>query len=182
MGQPPIIADPEMLRAVYADLKRIARGLLRKDRRRDLMQTTMLVNEAFLKMLGRRERDWSWETRAHFFEAAVRNMRWVLVDQARRLERRPTPAASDATADIAIVDLPGSDPEALLVLDDALERLGRSEPERVARVAGLRLILGLTMAEIAEVLDLSIATVERDWARARRWLAHRIGGDALNKS
>jgi len=117
----------------------------------------------------------SWHSRRHFFDVAAKAMRSVLVDHARRRNsqkrgegRRPAPLQE-------VVDLYAERAFDLVELDDALERLAR-EDERLARVVELRFFAGLTIARTAEVLELSDATVERDWHVARTWLREELKG------
>lgn len=156
-----------LLPLVYDELRRLAHHYMVGERRGHLLQTTALVHEAYVRMVGL-ERD--WEGRRHFFAAAAQVMRRVLVDLARRreagkrggsgllvpLEEGLDPAAPERTAD-------------LVRLDDALAALEHVDP-RKAQVVELRFFGGLTIDETVDVLGLSHATVERDLKLARAWL------------
>ena len=152
---------------VYDELRRLARRL-RAGRAGATLSTTALVHEAYDKL--RPERGAAWEGRAHFFGVAARAMRDVLVDAARRR------AAAKRGGGAALVTL-GDDaaaqavrPDELLALDEALDRLGALDPRQL-RVVECRYFAGLTAAETAEALGVSLSTVEREWRGARAWLA-----------
>lgn len=153
---------------VYDELRRIASTRLRGGQA--TLETTGLVHEAYLKLV---RRDAPWESRGHFFGVAARAMRSVLVDHARqrsaakRQGGRREPL-SDALAwfDARSIDL--------VDLDEALEALGQ-EDARKRNLVDLRFFAGLPTERAAEVLGVSVATAERDWAFARAWLARRLG-------
>ncbi|HBL31011.1 MAG TPA: RNA polymerase subunit sigma-70 [Acidobacteria bacterium] len=167
-------AFDRLLPLVYDELRRLAHHYMLDERRGHLLQTTALVHEAYVRMVGL-ERD--WEGRRHFFAAAAQVMRRVLVDLARRreagkrgssllvpLEDGIEPAAPERTAD-------------LIRLDDALAALEQVDP-RKAQVVELRFFGGLTIDETVEVLGLSHATVERDLKLARAWLRKEMAAPA----
>ena len=157
---------------VYAELKRVAEGYLRRERGATL-QPTALVHEAYLKLVGGADVD--WQDRRHFFAAAARLMRQILVDHARHRDAAKRQGGERVT--LSSLDPP--DPRNaidLLALDQALSALEGLD-ERKARVVELRVFAGLEFAEIGELLDLSRATLDREWRAARAWLYHTLGGE-----
>ncbi len=151
---------------VYGELRKIARGALKKESQHVSLETTGLVNEAFLRLL---KTDVSWQDRRHFFALSARLIRRVLVDLAR--ERKSDKRgygiphlALDSTRLISVDKPPG-----ILALDDALEALATFDA-RKAKVVDLRFFAGLTIDETAETLAISHATVERDFQAAKAWL------------
>lgn len=154
---------------VYERLRIIARGqLARAGGRRDrTLDTTALVQEAYLQLVG--EHGVDWQDRAHFFAICARAMRRILVDDARR---RQAAKRGGGVADLTLQpDLVAVDSQAELVLavDEALQGLAAFN-ERLARVVECRYFAGLTEEETALALDSSLRTVQRDWMRARAWL------------
>jgi RNA polymerase sigma factor (TIGR02999 family) len=161
----------DLLPLVYRELKAMAARRLRRERSDHTMQATDLVHEAFLRLVG--QHNASWNDRAHFFAIAAQAMRRVLVDHARRTgaEKRISPSQKvplDAAPPLS------SEPDvSVLEVDQALERLTAVD-ERQARVVELRFFGGLTVAETAEVMSISEATVAREWRMARAWLRREI--------
>jgi RNA polymerase sigma factor (TIGR02999 family) len=164
-------ASEELLAKIYGALKKIAASQLRRERAAHTLQTTALVNEAFLRLLDQQRID--WRDRAHFFGLAATMMRRILVDhaRARNAQKRQLPDAYEALS-ITSVHLPDVE---LLDLDRALSTLAESYP-RQARVVEMRYFADLEIEEIAEVLEISAATVKRDWQFARVWLKTELGG------
>jgi RNA polymerase sigma factor (TIGR02999 family) len=161
-----------LVAVVYDELRRIAGSQLARERRRQTFQATDLVHEAFLRLLDQKT---AWQNRAHFYGIAARCMRRIVVDRARkqRALKRPRVAAG---VDLDQIDISQSnDIEAMLAVDEALTRLEAESP-RQAEVAQLRMFAGLDVQQIAELLDVSPATVKRDWAEARRRLAESLSG------
>jgi RNA polymerase sigma factor (TIGR02999 family) len=160
-----------LLSCVYAELRVLARALLAKVPPGNTLQPTDLVHQAYLRVVG--ESDPGWSGRPHFFGAAAQAMRRILVEQARRKaalkhgggQRRV--AADDWEIPIE------SPAEDILALDEALGALSKMD-ERKVRVVELRFIVGLDIAETAEVLGVSEPTVERDWRFARAFLYDRL--------
>jgi RNA polymerase sigma factor (TIGR02999 family) len=167
---------------VYAELHGIAARSLSRERPSHTLQSTALVHEAFLKLVDQRRVD--WQSRAHFFGLAAQLMRRILVDHARRAHRvkrgsnAPRVALDDAGP---LADGTATDPADALTLDRALRELETIDA-RQGRIVELRFYGGLTIEETAAVLEMSPATVKRDWAMARAWLHRRIAslgaGDA----
>lgn len=164
---------------VYSELRRMAAAQLRRERRRGtLMDTTVLVHEAWMRLAGPDAKPTSahtpvWESRAHFYASAAQAMRRILVEQARRNLRRGPVADLGSRAD----DLPGakpsSDPAELIALDEALADLERHDP-RAAGIVSLRFFAGLDMPTVAELTGVSLRTAEREWSHARAWLQQRM--------
>jgi RNA polymerase sigma-70 factor (ECF subfamily) len=151
-----------------ANLRRLAASYLRREAPGHTLQPTALVNEAFLRLIGQRERI-DWESRTQFMGIAARHMRQILVDHARR--HNAGKRGSGATV-IPLDDAPASShPRSadLMALDEALEKLAEVDP-RKARAMELKYFGGLEMAEIAEFLQISIKTVEKDVRMAGAWL------------
>ncbi|HSA57830.1 MAG TPA: sigma-70 family RNA polymerase sigma factor [Gemmatimonadaceae bacterium] len=158
-----------LLPRVYDELRRMARGRLRRERPDHTLAATDLVHEAFLKLVSLDHVN--WQNRAHFFGIASRAMRNVLVDHAVRraaVKRGGGDRAITLEEGSGATELPLDD---LIALSDALERLERLD-ERQARVVECRFFGGLSLEETAEALQVSPATVSRDWTFARAWL-HR---------
>lgn len=157
----------ELIPLVYAELRALAAGYLRRESPTATLQPTVLVHEAYLRL--RSQRNVTWRDRHHFFGVAARLMRLMLVDHARHLRVR------EHAARTAIVNRsPG--PEFYDALDQALERLTCID-ERQAQVVELRFFGGLDVEETAEVLQVSAKTVKRDWAMARSWLHGELKSD-----
>lgn len=161
-------AFDRVLPLVYDELHRMAARYLVGERSSVSLQTTALVNELCLRLLG-----WDpvrWQNRGHFFGVSARMMRRVLVDIARRrrAERRGGPNAVRVPLDA--IDVPADEPGAdLLAVDMAIELLAVEDP-RKAQVVELRFFGGLSIEETAEALGVSVRTVHSDWAMARAWL------------
>lgn len=162
----------EIVPLVYDELRRQARRYLRRERGNHTLQTTALVNEAYLKLID--QRNVAWQNRAHFFGIAASLMRRILVDYARTKHRRKRGgAAEDLPLDEAILIKAENGDLDLLALDEALDRLAEIDAQQ-ARIVELRYFSGLSIEETAEVLAISIATVKRNWNMARAWLHHEL--------
>lgn len=156
---------------VHRELHRLARRYMAGERAGHLLQTTALVNEAYLRLI-----DWQnieWQNRAHFFGLAAQLMRRILVDfaRARDREKRGGDALQVSLSEAANVALERS--ADLVALDDALQALEKLGP-RQARVVELRFFAGLSLAETAEALKVSLSTVRRDWSLAEAWLFREL--------
>jgi RNA polymerase sigma factor (TIGR02999 family) len=162
---------------VYNELHLIASRHMSREWRVSMYQTTALVSEAYLKLMGQRNVD--WQNRAHFFAIAAQLMRRILVDNARR-DLRPKHGAGERRVplepDIAAAPSAGVDSVDALALDAALTRLEALDPDQ-ARLVELRFFGGLTIEETAEVLQVSPATIGREWALAKGWLYRELSGD-----
>lgn len=165
------VALEHLMPLVYDELRRLAGGFLRNELSHQTLQPTALVHEAYLRMLGQAEV--AWQSRTQFFGLAATLMRRILVDHTRErwAEKR---GGGQFHLSLSHADLFARSPEiGLLTLDEALQTLAAIKP-RHCRIIELRYFGGLTIAEAAEVLDLSHATVERDWQFARAWLRREL--------
>lgn len=164
---------------VYDELRRLAARYLRQERPGHTLQSTALVHEAYMKLVG--QNNVRWQNRAHFFGIAAQMIRRILVDyaRARRAEKRGSGAGA-LSLDEAIA-LPGGKDLDLVALDDALEGLSKID-ERQSRLVELRFFTGLTIEETAEVLQMSVATAKRDWVSAKAWLAREIRRQSAHAS
>jgi RNA polymerase sigma factor (TIGR02999 family) len=164
-------AAAELLRLVYAELRRLASHKMAGESPGQTLQATALVHEAWLRLGG--DQQPPWKNRAHFFSAAAEAMRRILVENARR-KKRLKHGGHLQQVDLEGVDIPSPAPdEDLLAMDEALGRLVEIDP-RAAELVKLRFFLGLTQAEAAMHLGVSVSTVERTWAFARAWLFREV--------
>ena len=163
----------QLLPLVETELRRLARGYLRRERQGHTLQPTALVNEAFMRILD--AQSLRWNDRSHFMSIAARLMRRVLVDHARaRTCKKRSVDAPDVALDEA-VDTSHLTALSVLAVDRALEALAGVDP-RQARVVELRFFAGLTVEETADVLHLSADTIKRDWRLAKLWLSRELEG------
>ena len=154
---------------IYEELRRLARGLISRERKDHTLQPTALVHEAFMKLV---EMDGiRWQDRAHFFAIASRSMRQILVDHARRHRSQKRGGSTPAVSLEQVGELATDRPLDLVALDDALHALAKVDPEK-ASIVELRYFGGLSIEEVAEVLDTSRTTIIRRWRMAKAWL-HR---------
>ena len=165
--------DSEALNAViplvYAELRRLARHHLNREREGHTLQSTALVNEVYLRLVGQ---GLEVRNRTHFFAVASHLMRQILVDYARRHRAaKRGEGIEKVTLSEAMALLPQAGSFDLLALDQALQELGEVDPQ-LTQVVEMRFFGGLSIEETAEVLHVSQSTVKRDWATARAWL-HR---------
>jgi len=163
----------EMLPVVYAELKKLASVYLKRERAGHTLQTTALVHEAYSKLVDQKSVD--WKNRAQFLGIAAEIMRRILTHHARdRAAAKRGGSAERVSLSLAerSIAQPNVD---LIALDDALTALS-SFDERKSRIVELKFFGGMTTEEIAEVLQVSIGTVERDWNLARAWLFRAISG------
>lgn len=164
-----------LLPAIHAELMKLAASHMRRERIGHTLDASALVNEAYLRLVDQREVQWA--SRGHFFAIAAQAMRRVLVDHARghvaakrgggaeRVTLSGIASPRQAQAEIDVIWLNG-----------ALEQLAKLDA-RQAKVVELRYFAGMSVEEVAEVLSISPATVKREWATARVWLAHALAGD-----
>ena len=156
---------------VYDELRRLARHYLKSERPEHTLQSTALVHEAYLRLVG--QSSLQVESRAHFFGIAAGLMREILVDHARR--RGAAKRGADCltlTLDEAVA-LPQQKELDVIALDDALNTLAGMDP-RQSRIVVLRFFGGLSIEETSDVLEISTATVKREWATARLWLQREL--------
>jgi RNA polymerase sigma factor (TIGR02999 family) len=154
----------ELLATLYTELRNLAAALTRKLPPGQTLQPTALVHEAYLRLVG--EKDPGWENRRHFFGAAARAMRNILVDQARyksRLKRGGGGRRFELAEGVAWIEPPADD---LLALDEAIGKLEAEEP-RLHEIVMLRYFTGLSLEETAGVVGRSVSTLTREWRRAR---------------
>jgi RNA polymerase sigma-70 factor, ECF subfamily len=173
-GQGDDAALEKMMPLVYGELKRLAHHYLKGERAGHVLQTTDLVNEAYLRLIDARRVQ--WQNRAHFFAMAASLMRRVLVDAARKrnFQKRGGGAMQVSLNEaLPLGNQRGAD---LIALDDALEMLAEFD-SRKCKVVELRFFGGLSVKETAEVLRVSQDTVMRDWSLARAWLLNQLGHD-----
>jgi len=160
-------AASKLMPLVYDELRRLARGYMRRERPEHTLQPTALVHEAYLKLIKQRSID--WQGRSHFFGIAAQLMRRILIDHARgHLREKRGGALQVFSLDEALVFSPGQSAE-LVRLDEALERLAKIDP-RQSKIVELRFFGGLSVEEAAEFLGISPKTVKRDWSMAKAWL------------
>src|SRR5580704_1682124 len=157
---------------VYAELRRIAHRYMNRERIGHTLQTTELVNEAYLRLIDASQV--RWQDRAHFFAISAQLMRRILVDFARsRRYLKRGGGAQKVSFDEALAVSPGQGRD-LVALNDALEALALKD-NRKSRVVELRFFGGLSVEETAAVLDVSLDTVHRDWRLAKAWLSREMG-------
>ena len=169
-GQGDQRALDRLLPLVYDEMRRLAESYLRRERSDHTLQPTALVHEAYLRMI---DQSLHVENRHHFFGIAAQVMRRILVDHARahQAAKRGGPGGKISLDEIA--EQAENRAVDLIVLDDALNSLATFDPQQ-ARIVELRYFGGLTIEEVAAVIDLSPATVKREWRLARTWLKHEI--------
>lgn len=161
----------QLMPLVYDELHRLAGAYLRREQREHTLQPTALVNEAYLKLVDQRHPN--WQNRAQFFGVAAQMMRRILIDHARRhySSKRGGDRFNVSLSNVAVF---GNQPDAdLLTLNEALDRLAEIDPEQ-NRLVELRFFGGLTIEETAEVMQVSHATVEREWKVAKAWLRREL--------
>jgi RNA polymerase sigma factor (TIGR02999 family) len=164
-------AAGRLMELVYRELHRMASRQMRRERGEHTLQTTALVHEVYVRLCSAEPIQWT--DRTHFFAVAAQQLRRVLVDHARRVRSEKRGGGNiaatlfDSDGPVCAID------ERLLAVDESLSRLETLDP-RAAKVIELRFFGGLTEAEAAEALDISLATLKRDWDFARSWLATQL--------
>ena len=163
----------ELLPLVYNELKRISSKYLHEEYRNHTLQTTELVHEAYIKLVGGQEIN--WQNRGHFFGIAANSMRQILVDYARKRNSQKrgegkTHLSLENAGDIAF------ESEDIIALDEAMKKLEAFDPD-LSKVVELRFFAGLNVEETSKVLDRSASTVKREWSLARAWLFRELGKD-----
>jgi RNA polymerase sigma factor (TIGR02999 family) len=163
-------AQNRLIEAVYNELHRVARGYMRRERPDHTLQATALVHEAYIRLVPQ---DVAWQSRSHFLAIAAKQMRRILLDHARkkRAARREGERRKLSLDDA--VELARSEPQDLVLLDEALTALGQ-EHERRARIVELRFFGGYAEDEVSQILGVSVETVRRDWKFSKAWLAARL--------
>jgi RNA polymerase sigma factor (TIGR02999 family) len=170
-GKGDQVALEKLAPLIHAELYRLAKGYMSRENPGHPLQTTALINEAYVRLIN-----WNnlrWENRAHFFGVAAQMMRRILVDVARRRSRTPagTPALQ-VSLEVAC-ELPHEPETDLVALDEALNDLAAMD-QRKSRIVELRFFGGLSVQETAEVLGISDATVIREWNKAKAWLYQAV--------
>ena len=167
-------AADDLAPLVYEELRQLAHRQMAAERPGQTLQPTALVHEAYVRLVGA---DVEWQSRGHFFAAAARSMRQILVNRAHRRQAVKR-GGGRLRIDLADIELVAEEPrpEILLSLDGALEKLERID-ERKARIVMLRYFAGLTIEETAQALDISSTTVKDDWQFARTWLYREMMRD-----
>ena len=164
-------AREELMPLVYNELRKLAAAHLRRERDDHTLQPTALVHEVYLRLLD--QRNVQWQDKTHFFGVAAQMMRRILVDHARGhvADKRggglPKVPLNEAIA------MSRERPAEMLALDDSLKRLASNDPQQ-ARIVELRVFVGLTIEQTAQAMDISPATVKRDWNLAKAWLLREI--------
>ena len=166
-------AVDQLLPLVYDELRKLAARRLARERPGQTLQATDLVHEAYLRLVGPGPVR-TWDGRGHFFAAAARAMRRILVENARRKKTEKRGGQRQRIDLCQAEPLEGADPDALLDLDELLTRLAGEDPEAAA-VAKLRIFAGLSVEEAARALSTSRASAYRQWTYARAWLHARLG-------
>ncbi len=162
----------KLMPLVYSELRRLATAYLRRERAGHTLQPTALVNEAYLKLVDQRSA--KWQNRAHFFGISAQLMRRILVDHARQHQAVKRGGSVQKRISITSAETLVKQPELdLLALNEALDELAKMDPQQ-GRIVELKFFGGLSIEEIAEVLDIGHATVERDWKMARAWLRRQL--------
>src|SRR6516164_6533433 len=157
---------------VFEELHRLAHRYMKRERPGHSLQTTALVNEAYMRLVD--YKSMQWQDRAHFFAVSAQLMRRILVEHARRHNLKRGGRAPHLSLDEA-AEVGGERSADLVGLDDAMNELARLDPRKV-RVVEMRFFGGLSVEETAEVLKISPVTVKRDWNLAKTWLYREMGG------
>ncbi len=163
----------QLVPLVHGELRRLARSYMRGERHGHTLQTTALINEAYLRLVD--QKNVRWQNRAHFLAIAAQLMRRILVDYARR---RQYQKRGGGALQVSLADAESLSDERtpdLVALDEALASLAEMDPRR-SQVVELRFFGGLNIEETAEILKVSPTTVERDWITAKAWLYQTING------
>jgi RNA polymerase sigma factor (TIGR02999 family) len=161
-------AAEKLLALIYGELRVLATQRLAREDPGQSLQSSDLVHEAYLRLVGEGDQK-KWDSRAHFFAAAAEAMRRILVEKARR-KKRVKHGGAGLRLDLDPVRFLAKEPsEDIEALDEALTKLAAEDPDK-AELVKLRFFAGLTMPEIARVLKISLATAERHWTYARTWL------------
>ena len=168
----------ELIPLVYDELRRIAGRYMRRESQGHTLQTSALVNEAYLRLVD--QKSLQWQNRAHFFGVAAQLMRRVLVDHARSRSRakRGGRAQMVSLAEQAIISKEVAD---VIALDEALKNLAEMDP-RKSQIVEMKFFGGLTTEEVAEVLKVTSRTVEREWRKAKAWLNLALSKGATNEA
>jgi RNA polymerase sigma factor (TIGR02999 family) len=167
-------ATDELLPLVYEELRLLAAQKLSHEQPGQTLQATALVHEAYIRLVGHEAENWN--SKGHFFAAAAEAMRRILVENARR-KKKLKRGGNRHRIDLPDIDISISgEIDGLLALDEALARLAQEDSAK-ADLVKLRYFAGLTLEQVAQVLNISRATASRHWSYAQAWLYHEISGD-----
>jgi RNA polymerase sigma factor (TIGR02999 family) len=166
-------ASERLFPVVYEELRRLARAQMAGERPDQTLQPTALVHEAYLRLVG--EGDIRWNSRAHFFGAAALAMRRILVESARRRKQLKRGGEFNRVPLTDAAVLPDTEPVDMVALDGALTRLEARDP-RKSQIVMLRYFAGLTVEQTGAAMELSPATVKKEWSYARAWLLREVSG------
>ena len=168
----------ELIPLVYDELRRLAGRYMRRESQGHTLQTSALVNEAYLRLVD--QKSVQWQNRAHFFGVAAQLMRRILVDHARSRSRakRGGGAQMVSLAEPALISKEASK---VIALDDALSDLAEMDP-RKSQIVEMKFFGGLTTEEVAEVLKITSRTVEREWRKAKAWLNRALSKGVTNEA
>jgi RNA polymerase sigma factor (TIGR02999 family) len=164
-------AQDQLFGIVYSELKRIAANYMRRERSDHTLQATALVHEAYMELVDQTRVN--WQNRAHFFGVAAQLMRRILVDHARSQGAQKRGGNAQKLSIDESIGLASVSEVAFDELDEALNRLAELDADQ-AKIVELRFFGGLTVEEVAEVMGVSTATIEREWRMARAWLHHQL--------
>jgi RNA polymerase sigma factor (TIGR02999 family) len=170
-------AADQLLPLVYEELRKLAAQRMANEAAGHTLQPTALVHEAWLRLVG--DESQKWDGRGHFFAAAAEAMRRILIEKARRKHALKRGAAVERVnlEDVEVAML--ADDETLLLVNDALEKLEKEDPE-AAQVVKLRFFVGMTNDEAGQAMGVSGRTVKRNWTYARAWLFRELGSPAIS--
>jgi RNA polymerase sigma-70 factor, ECF subfamily len=168
----------ELIPLVYDELRRLAGRYMRRESRDHTLQTSALVNEAYLRLVDQKSVE--WQNRAHFFGVAAQLMRRILVDHARSRLRAKRGGRAQM---VSLAEQAGMSEEVaeVIALDEALKRLAELDP-RKSQLVEMKFFGGLTNEEVAEVLKVTTRTVEREWRKAKAWLNRAINKGETNEA
>jgi len=168
----------ELIPLVYAELHRLAGRYMWREGRGHTLQTSALINEAYLRLVDQKKMQ--WQNRAHFFGVAARLMRQILVDHARSRSRAKRGGGAQMVS-LAEQSVIAKEIEDVIALDDALKNLSEMDP-RKSQIVEMKFFGGLTTEEVAEVLNVTTRTVEREWRKAKAWLNRAISKGAISEA
>lgn len=168
----------ELIPLVHDELRRLAGRYMRRENQGHTLQTSALVNEAYMRLVD--QKSVQWKNRAHFFGVAAQVMRRILVDHARKRSRAKRGGGAQM---VSLADQAGVSKEVaeVIALDEALLNLAEMDP-RKSQIVEMKFFGGLTTEEVAEVLKVTPRTVEREWRKARAWLNRAISQGATNEA
>jgi len=166
-------AEARLMELTYRELRKIAAGHLRREHHARSVQTTDLVHEAYLRLVGQAAT--LWRDRGHFYQVAAHMMRQILIDRARKREAGKRGGGVPEISLDRALNLAGAQPGDLLVLEDALARLEKMDGSQ-CQIVEMRFFAGMSEDEIADVLGVSSRTINRKWRIARAWLYKELYG------